>query len=189
MTSNNLKAILANLGLTQADFARLLGVTPRAIALWIANERAIPGPVEGYLRIFELLPPNLRQMELNRLKQEGTNMRDGMFGITFQSQRGAGMGLLIFENGRVYGTDEAGVRFDGEYIFDEISGMAEVKIKVTFPPNVQSIFGVTNPYEWAFDVTTKFDPKQNAGTLAVNTSIGQQITARYVFLRSLPEAA
>lgn len=112
-----------------------------------------------------------------------------MFGITFQSQRGAGMGLLIFENGRVYGTDEAGVRFDGEYIFDEISGMAEVKIKVTFPPNVQSIFGVTNPYEWAFDVTTKFDPKQNAGTLAVNTSIGQQITARYVFLRSLPEAA
>jgi helix-turn-helix protein len=189
MTSGDLKAILTELEITQADFARLLGITPRAIALWIADERTIPGPAEAYLRLFRLLPSNLRQVELNRLKQKGTAMRDGMFGITFQGQQGAGMGVLVFENGRVYGTDTEGVRYDGEYQFSESSGLVDVKIKVTFPPNVRSVFGVANPYEWAFDVTTKFDPKQNSGNLAVGTSIGQQIEARYVYLRSLPEAA
>jgi hypothetical protein len=189
MTSSDLKTILIELELTQADFARLLGITPRAIALWIADERTIPGPAESYLRLFQLLPPNLRQVELNRLKRKGTAMRDGMFGITFQGQQGAGMGVLVFENGRVYGTDTEGVRYDGEYQFSESSGFADVKIKVTFPPNVMSVFGVANPYEWAFDVTAKFDPKQNSGTLAVMTSIGQEINARYVYLRSLPEAA
>jgi hypothetical protein len=112
-----------------------------------------------------------------------------MFGITFQGQQGVGMGVLIFENGRIYGSDTEGVRYDGEYLFSESSGLAEIKIKVTFPPNVRSVFGVANPYEWAFDVTTNLDPKQDSGALTVKTSIGQPITARYVYLRSLPEAA
>jgi hypothetical protein len=81
------------------------------------------------------------------------------------------------------------VRYDGEYLFDEPSGMADVKIKVTFPPNVKAVFGIVNPYEWSFDVTVKFNPKQNSGQLAVKTSIGKPLNARYVFLRDLPEAA
>jgi len=116
-------------------------------------------------------------------------MRDGMFGITFQGQQGAGMGLLVFDNGRVYGTDTEGVRYDGEYLFNEGSGLADVKLKVTFPPNVQAVFGISNPYEWAFDVTTKFDPRQKAGALVVNTSLGKPINAQFRFLRGLPEAA
>jgi hypothetical protein len=64
-----------------------------------------------------------------------------------------------------------------------------VILKVTFPPNVTAIFGISNPYEWAFDVTTTFDPRRNSGTLAVRTSLGQPVNAQYVFLRSLPEAA
>ena len=116
-------------------------------------------------------------------------MRDGMFGITFQGQQGAGMGVLIFDNGRVYGTDTEGVRYDGEYLFDETTGLVSVKVKITFPPNVKAVFGISNPYEWAFDVTTSFNPKQNSGPLAVKTSLGKPINAQYVFLRSLPEAA
>ena len=100
-----------------------------------------------------------------------------------------GAGLLIFDSGRIYGTDEAGVRYDGEYLFDESSGLAEVKIKVTFPPNVTAVFGISNPYEWAFDITTTFNPNLNSGALVVKTSIGRTIRAQYVFLRSLPEAA
>lgn len=99
------------------------------------------------------------------------------------------MGVLVFDTGRVYGTDTEGVRYDGEYLFDESSGLAEVKLKVTFPPNVRAVFGVSNPYEWAFDVTTTLDPKQNSGRLAVRTSLGQPINAQFTFLRSLPEAA
>jgi hypothetical protein len=189
MTSDDLEAILAELGITQADFARLIGVTPRAIALWVADERSIPGPAEAYLRVLQLLPQNLRQVELNRLKQKGTTMRDGMYGISFQGQQGTGMGLLIFENGRVYGTDTQGVRYDGEYLYSESTGLADVKLKVTFPPNVRAVFGISNPYEWAFDVTTSFNPKQNSGPLTVRSSVGQPLNAQFVFLRTLPEAA
>jgi hypothetical protein len=189
MNVNDLRAILAELETSQADFARLIGVTPRAVALWVAGERAIPGSVEGYLRLLRLLPPNLRQMELNRLKQKGTGMRDGMFGITFQGQQGYGMGVIVLDNGLVYGTDVGGVRYDGDYLFDEVSGLVSVKVKITFPPNVQSVFGISNPYEWAFDLTTSFDPRQNSGPLSLKTSIGKSISAQFVFLRSLPEAA
>ena len=116
-------------------------------------------------------------------------MRDGMYGISFQGQQGVGMGVLIFYSGRVYGTDTQGVRYDGEYLYNETTGMADVKVKVTFPPNVRAVFGIANPYEWAFDVTTSFNPKQNSGPLSVKTSVGQPINAQFVFLRTLPEAA
>jgi hypothetical protein len=189
MKSDELEAALAELGITQADFARLIGVTSRAITLWVAEQRSIPGPAEAYLRVLQLLPQNLRQVEFNRLKRKGTDMRDGMYGISFQGQQGVGMGVLIFENGRVYGTDTQGVRYDGQYLYSESTGLADVKIKVTFPPNVRAVFGISNPYEWAFDVTTSFNPKQNSGPLTVRSSVGQPINAQFVFLRTLPEAA
>jgi hypothetical protein len=81
------------------------------------------------------------------------------------------------------------VRFDGTYIFHDSSGLAAVKVKITFPPHVRSVFGISNPYEWAFDVTTTFNPTKNSGALEVHTAIGQSIEAQYVFLRSLSEAA
>jgi hypothetical protein len=189
MMGHDLRAFLTEFELTQADFARLLGITLRAVALWVAGERTIPTTVDAYMRVFRLLPLNLRQIELNRLKQKGTNMRDGMFGITFQGQHGKGMGVLIFDSGKVYGTDEAAVRYDGDYIFDEGSGLVGAKVKVTFPPNVKAVQGISNPYEWSIIVETEFDPKQNSGTLTLRTSLGQPLDAQYVFLRSLPEAA
>jgi hypothetical protein len=189
MTSDELKISLRELGVSQADFARLIGVTTRAVTLWLANDRSIPGPVEGYLRLMLMLPQNLRQIELNRLKAKGTTMRDGMYGISFQGREGAGMGVLIFDTGKVFGTDTEGVKYDGEYVYNEGTGQVAVKVKITFPPNVRAVFGVSNPYEWAFDITTSFDPKNNNGQLAVQTSLGQAINAQYVYLRSLPEAA
>jgi len=189
MTGDELKTALAEVSLSQVDFARLVGVTSRAVALWMSEGRAIPGPAEGYLRLFQLLPANLRQIELGRLKERGTPMRDGMYGINFQGHQSAGIGVLVFDAGRIYGTDTQGVRYDGEYIFNETTHRADVKVKVSFPPNVVSVFGVSNPYEWAFDVTTSFDPKLNSGPLDVRTSIGQPLNAHYVYLRALPDAA
>jgi hypothetical protein len=157
--------------------------------LWLAGDRAIPGSAEAYINLLHRLPPNLRQIELNRLNEGGTNMRDGMFGITFQGQQGAGMGVLVFDAGRVYGTDTEGVRYDGEYLFNEPSGLAEVKLKVTFPPNVRSVFGMSNPFEWAFNITAQLNPKLDSGAVTVQSSIGATINAQYKFLRELPEAA
>lgn len=187
MESAELKALIRSLDLTQVDFAALVGVTPRAVNLWMTEERTIPGPVEAYGRLLNVLPPNLRQIELGRLNQRGTGMRDGMFGINFQGQSGAGMGMLVFDAGRIYGTDTEGAKYDGEYVFQESSGKADVLLKVRFPPNVRSVFGIANPYEWAIDVSTTLDPKQNSGSVVVKTSLGHAINAQYKYLRALPE--
>lgn len=189
MSGQAFKDLLAKMELAQSDFARLVGVTPRAVNLWATNGRAIPGPAEAYLRLFQLLPTNLRQIELARLKERGISMRDGMFGITFQGQVSAGLGVLVFDAGRVYGTDSEGARYDGEYVFHEDASRADVVVKVTFPPNVATVFGISNPYEWAIDVSTSFNPKQNAGPLDVKTSLGRPIAAQFKYLRALPDAA
>ena len=187
MTSLELRAALVDLGLTQADFARLLGVTSRAVALWTANERAIPGPVEGYLRLLGTVPAQLRQIELMRLKQKGTNMRDGIFGVNYEARVGAGFAMLTFDNGRVYGVDTERGCYDGEYLFDEASGLAMVNLKVTMPANVMSVFGISNPYEWAIDVTALLDPRKDVGTVDVTNTLGS-LRAQYRFLRALPDA-
>jgi hypothetical protein len=189
MTSSELKMLLAELALSQADFAKLVEVTTRAVTLWTSGDRAIPGPATAYLRAFKLLPANLRQVELSRLKQRGTGMRDGMFGISFQGPHGSGTGVLIFDAGKIYGTDTEGVRYDGEYAFDEGAGRANARIKVTFPPYVVAVFGISNPYEWALDVTTSFDPRVDSGQLTAITSLGHPLNAQYRFLRALPDAA
>jgi hypothetical protein len=67
------------------------------------------------------------------------------------------------KNGRIYGSDTEGVRFDGEYLYDERAGLADVKIKVTVQPKVMTVFGVSNPYEWSFDVTSHLNPKKILG--------------------------
>ena len=80
MTSDELKLVLQEIDVSQANFARLVGVTSRAVSLWSNDARAIPGPAEAYLRLFRLLPTNLRQIELSRLNERGMGMRDGSLG-------------------------------------------------------------------------------------------------------------
>jgi hypothetical protein len=189
MSPDELKGLLEGLNLSQANFARLVGVTARAVNLWMMEDRAIPGPAIAYARLLGSLPLNLRQIELGRLTAGGTGMRDGIFGITFQGQVGAGMGMMIFDSGRVYGTDTEGACYDGEYIFNEATKLVDAKVKVTMPPNVRAVFGIVNNYEWAFHVTTSFDPKRDSGSLQVKTSVGHSLIANYRFLRSLPAAA
>jgi DNA-binding transcriptional regulator YdaS (Cro superfamily) len=188
MKPHEMKSLLSGLDLNQANFARLIGVTPRAVNLWMMDERAIPGPAASYLRLLSVLPMSLRQIEIARINERGTAMRDGMFGITFQGRQGAGMGMLVFDAGRIYGTDTEAAKYDGEYVFNESTGRADVVIKVSFPPNVMSVLGISNPFEWAIDVSTSLDPRQDAGSLAVRTSLGQQINAQYKYLRPLPDA-
>lgn len=116
-------------------------------------------------------------------------MKNGMYGIWFQSGQSQGTGVLTFEDGIVYGIDVAGVRYDGDYVVDDINGLAMTRLKVTYPPNVQSVFGVTNPYEWSIDVLAAIDPRKDAGETVVRTSVGLELTAQYRYMRPLPMAA
>jgi hypothetical protein len=189
MQPTTLKTFLEEMGLKHADFARLLGVTPRAVTLWLSGEREMPGPAEAYMRLYRSLPPPLRQLELTRMSEGASGMRDGMFGITFHGQADSGYGLLVLEAGRVYGVDVAGVRYDGQYEFDADAGRVHAVVKVTFPPHVKSVFGISNPYEWAIDVTASFDPRRDAGEVDVKTSLGKALRAEFQYMRALPEAA
>ena len=189
MNKNQLRQTLNDLSLPQASFAKLLGVTTRAVTLWLAGERAVPSPVISYLRLFKLLPPNLKQVELAIINKEVQKMREGMYGITFHSGGDVGMGVLVFEDGKVYGADRRAVKYDGTYTYNSNADVVSVELKITFPPNVESVFGVTNPYEWAFDVAATFNPNSDFGKVAVKTSLGADIDAQFMYLRTLPAAA
>lgn len=187
MLSSDLKTIIDSLGLTQAEFARLIGVTPRAVTLWMVGDRAIPGPVEAYSRLLFSAPLSMRQVELARLKERSNPMRDGMYGVQYTSGNGFGMGVIVLDNGRLYGGDPMGGKYDGDYIFDEKSGLAELRLKLTFPPNMPAVFGMSHPFEWSVDATAKIDPHKDEGQTRITTAIGPHIDARYRFIRSLPE--
>jgi hypothetical protein len=111
-----------------------------------------------------------------------------MYGVDYAASHGSGMACLIFDTGRVFGADPAGGKYDGEYVYDEISGMADLHLKVTMPANVPSVLGIQNPYEWSIDVQTKLNPKADQGSLQVATSLGRQISATYRYLRALPDS-
>jgi hypothetical protein len=187
MLSEDLRMILDELSLTQVDFARLIGVTSRAVALWMAGDRAIPGPAEAYARLIYSIPPSARQVELGRLKQKETTMRDGMYGIEYHSNGGAGIGVLVVDSGRVFGTDPLGGKYDGDYVYDDATGLADLRLKVTLPPNAMSIFGTSYPFEWSFDVATRFNPRLDSGEVRLATTLGPAVNARYRYLRALPE--
>jgi hypothetical protein len=57
-------------------------------------------------------------------------------------------------------------------IFNELSGVADAKVKVTLPANVKAVFAISNSYELAFDITTTFNPKQNSGMLELKLLSG-----------------
>lgn len=56
MTPNRIRSWRLRLGLTQADAAALIGVSPAGWRKWEAADRGIPPPVERLLRLVESLP-------------------------------------------------------------------------------------------------------------------------------------
>jgi transcriptional regulator with XRE-family HTH domain len=184
---------LHTLGLSQVDFARLIGVTPRAVTLWLAGQRAVPPPVSAYLRLLTAAPASMRQAEFQLLKESGNSMRDGMYCVVYSSQDSgpmlAGLGFVIFDGGKIYGGDPGGCQYNGAYAFDGQTGIADVHLKLTFSPNGVSVFGVSLPYEWSVDASCTFDPTSVDGLTRITTSLGQTVDVKFQFMRALPDAA
>jgi DNA-binding transcriptional regulator YiaG len=53
MTPDQFRAALADLGLSQADFARLAMVDARTVRRWCDGTRAVPGPVVALLGMMD----------------------------------------------------------------------------------------------------------------------------------------
>lgn len=188
MTAEELRAFLRDAGLAPAEFARLLDLTPRAVGLWLSGERAVPGPAEAYARVFVTLPTGARSIELRRLKEAKQSMRDGMYAVQYHSGLSEGYAMIILDAGRAYGADPAGGRYDGYYEYDDITGTANVQLKVSFPPNVPAVFAPAQPFEWSVDILGRVDPRLERGHIEFTTTLGPKILAQYQFLRELPTA-
>lgn len=50
LTSEDLKEIMAELGLVQEDLAETLHVRQSAVSRWLGGQRRVPGYVEAWLR-------------------------------------------------------------------------------------------------------------------------------------------
>jgi transcriptional regulator with XRE-family HTH domain len=66
MTGDELQDVITTWGLTQVEFARALGVTPRAVTFWLHDMRRIPGPALAYMALVNRLLPPGRYLELHR---------------------------------------------------------------------------------------------------------------------------
>jgi hypothetical protein len=186
MTPDELRFSLAKLGISQADFACLIKVTPRAISLWLGKEREIPGAVEAYLRLLESLPTGQRQAELARMNLGVKTMKDGMYKIDYAGKTGSGYATLIFEGGRIYGADVARGQYDGHYEANPSTGLVDITVRVLMPANTPSVIGIVQPFDWMLDVKASMNPERDIDSMQVNNNLGAPLVARYEFLRALP---
>lgn len=188
MTPDQLRGTLAALNLTQAEFARLINVTPRAVALWLSEGRPVPGPAAAYARLLNSLPLVMRQIELNRVKGTSANMRDGLYAIEYQGVSGARYGTMLLSKGKIYGADPAGGRYDGVYALDPVSGLVNAYVKLFFPKNLASVFGEAHTYDWVIDASATFDPHLDQGTTRLQVPPNRWVNVAYRFLREVPPA-
>jgi len=196
MNSMELKTAIDELRLSQAEFARLVGVSVGAVSQWLSGARGIPGPVDAYLGLFMRLPVASREYELSQLRKGTSTMRDGMYLIDFygtdaHNSQDSGQATLTIENGRAYGFDSAGAMYDGTVIpAPEGNGVVVVEIKVRMPPNTPSVVGGTShPFEWILPVSAKLNLLQDHGYALVDTGLGPRLNATFTRMRGLPLAA
>jgi DNA-binding transcriptional regulator YiaG len=52
MTGDEMRKLLDDHHISQARFARMVSVTPRAVNMWIQGERKVSGPAAAYLKLY-----------------------------------------------------------------------------------------------------------------------------------------
>lgn len=187
MSPSELRSALQSLGLSQAEFAKLVGVTPRAVSLWLSNEREIPGPLAAYARLLLSLPLGQREAEFARLGLGAGTLQDGMYRLKYSGPSGlSGEAMLVFEGGRIFGTDAGKSRYDGSYASNPKSGQVEVRFRVELRAGEKSVVGPAQPFNWILEAWCDLRPRSEHGEAVFNTNIGADIRANYEFMRPLP---
>jgi DNA-binding transcriptional regulator YiaG len=69
MTPGHLKGFLTEYRVRPSELAAMLGVTHRAVNLWMSGEREIPGPVEAYIRLLGASSAQEMAGELYRIRK------------------------------------------------------------------------------------------------------------------------
>jgi len=201
MTAAELRTTLESLDLRQHQAARLLGVTIRAVGMWINEEREIPGPVAAYFNLLMSLAAALRVKEFARI-QENAEVFDGMYLMELGSGPSAGiapvetgLGVLVFQDGRIFGSDSH-VSYDGDYVPTGKRGEVTMRVRVSVPPgvNVPLVQGVMSGHDgFSFDVGPQNVAlgSPSGAVVTVMTPMGapdrRAVTVRLTKLRNLPD--
>ena len=177
---------LSDLGLSTLEFARLVGVTPRAVNLWINGDREIPGPVRAYLRLFASLPKAAQAQEVASLRDEDPKALEGVYSIAFRGREGEGVGVLVLMSGRIFGSDGGAVSYDGHYEpSSKRPGFIDASLRLTVPPGVSLVVGKrAQPAAYWFDLQASIATRAPT-SLKVDTPYGPvHVTVDY--LRDIP---
>jgi hypothetical protein len=86
-------------------------------------------------------------------------MIDGFYAIYYTGVSGAGLGVLVVNNGIIVGADMVGGRYDGTYTQNKTTGNYDGKIRITIPPGGSLVTGVVvgaQPFQ--MDVTATLPP-------------------------------
>ena len=67
MTGEDLRAHLAHLDIAKQEFSNVIGVTRRALDMWLSNTRAVPGPVAAYVNLLLMSPGEVTRIKMKRL--------------------------------------------------------------------------------------------------------------------------
>jgi hypothetical protein len=77
----------------------------------------------------------------------------GFYKIDYGGNTGSGFGMLALYSGRVTGIDEAGIKYDGEYFEDDVTGSVQFHLRATVPADVPLVVGVpAKGEEWTFAI-------------------------------------
>ena len=190
MIPAELKAALEALQLPQNQLAALLGVTTRAVGMWVNGERDIPGPVSAYLNLLLSLPKALCVKELTRPREE-REMLEGMYRLDFSGHAGFGVAALVIKDGTVFGSDVAGVLYDGTYEPTGTPGEVTIALTLTVPAGVALVQGVVADHRgFTFQVGSQrinlLKPSEFTVATPVNGPRGV-VRARISKLRNLPD--
>ncbi len=189
MNGNQLRAKISGWNLSQSEFAGWLQVSPGAVTQWLAETRAIPGPVIAFISLFESLPSSLQTIHLSQIRKGNSDM-EGMYVIEFAGSAGSGGATLTFKNGSVYGFDLGGGVYDGHYRAGSQPGTVDVEVVVKMPAGSPSVIrGIVQPFDWT--VVAKATISANAPTVTaqVQTNLGETVMAKFTKMRGLPLAA
>lgn len=189
MATHSLKSILDQLGLKQAELARLLDVSPRTVSLWATGETALPGPVAAYLRVVRSRPDVLH-LELKRLGGREKMLDEGIYGFTYKGEHlgilDGDSALAVLRNGKILGSDRAGAVFAGSYEYDGVNELNKVHVRMQVPPEGELVTGyAAGPDGAVVDIAGNFQRAEPFSKAVIEVA-GRPVEITLSYLGPLP---
>lgn len=190
MSEPGFKAKLERLGLRQNELARLLDVSARTVSQWARGDASVPGTVAAYLRVLEVLPPELLAMELNRLEGRKRMLDEGIYSLTCRAddcdQSYSDTALAVLRKGRILGSDRQGGLVTGSYEYDSVAQLNKMHVRLQVPPD-GTLFngGDAGPGGAVVDIVGAFDRATPTSHATVDLA-GARVELRLIYLGPLP---